>query len=106
MLLCIGFLASCTLWPIWYHKCSIGLKSSEIAGQHKTFMLLSRNSDFVLLSTVTSEIFGRVVFSRSFMKIKSSPNGKITLSFTYEGKSCHSCKFLCRKYVFYSYSGK
>ena len=27
---------------------------------------------------------------RSFLKIKSSRNGEITLSFNYEGKSCHS----------------
>ena len=31
---------------------------------------------------------------RSFAKIKSSRNGKITLSFTDAGKSCPSCEFL------------
>ena len=30
---------------------------------------------------------------QSFVKIKSSQNGKITLSFTYESKLCHSCGF-------------
>ena len=37
---------------------------------------------------------------RSFIKIKSSRNGEITLSFTDEGKSCHGRDFLRRKYVF------
>ena len=37
---------------------------------------------------------------RSFVKIKSSRNGEITLSFTDEGKSCHDRDFLRRKYVF------
>ena len=31
---------------------------------------------------------------RSFVKIKSSRNGEITLSFTDIGKSCLSCKLL------------
>ena len=31
---------------------------------------------------------------RSFMKIRSSRNGEITLTFTDEGKSCHSRDFL------------
>ena len=30
---------------------------------------------------------------RSFVNIKFSRNGEITLSFTYEGKSCHSHEF-------------
>ena len=34
----------------------------------------------------------------SFVKIKSSRNGEVTLSFTVEGKSCHSREFLRRKY--------
>ena len=53
--------------------------------------------------TVNSEFFARVLFSRnfaSFVKIKSSPKGEITLSFTYESKSCHSREFLLRKHVF------
>ena len=37
---------------------------------------------------------------RSFVKIKSSRNGEITLSFTDEGKSCHRREFSRRKYVF------
>ena len=41
-----------------------------------------------------------------FREIKSSRNGEITLSFTYEGKSCHSREFLRRKYVFLQYSRK
>ena len=36
----------------------------------------------------------------SFVKIKSSRNGKITLSCTDIGKSCPSSGFLRRKYVF------
>ena len=31
---------------------------------------------------------------RSFVKIKSSRNGEITLSFTDIGKSCPSCEYL------------
>ena len=47
-------------------------------------------------STVNSEIFTRVLFLfiLLFMKIRHSRNGGITLSFTYIGKSCLSCKFL------------
>ena len=41
---------------------------------------------------------------RSFVKIKSSQNGEITLSFTFIGKSCPSSKFLlsqiCLKSLF------
>ena len=37
---------------------------------------------------------------RSFVKIKSSRNGEITLSFTGVVKSCHSREFLRGKYVF------
>ena len=37
---------------------------------------------------------------RSFMKIKPSQNGKITLSFTDVGESCPSCKFLTRQMSF------
>ena len=50
-------------------------------------------------STVKSKIFARVLFTRnfaymrSFVKIKPSGNGEITLSFTYEGIFCHSCEF-------------
>ena len=54
--------------------------------------------------TVNSEIFVRVLYSRKFfVKIKSSQNAKITLSFTDIGKSCPSSDFLMsqfRKYVF------
>ena len=47
-------------------------------------------------NAVNSEIFARGLFShrRSFMKIKSSQNGEITLLFTDIGKSCPSHKFL------------
>ena len=41
--------------------------------------------------------FVRALFSqnvRSFVKIKPSRNGEITLSFTDIGKSCPSCAFL------------
>ena len=49
-------------------------------------------------TTVDSEIFARVLFSRNFAyakfrEIKSSQNGEIILSFTDTGKSC-----LCRDF--------
>ena len=50
----------------------------------------------ILVFTVNSENFARVLFSqnfahmRSFVKIKSSRNGEIILSITDIGKSCHS----------------
>ena len=49
--------------------------------------------------TVNSEIFARVLFSRnfdmhSFVKIKSSRIGEITLSFTHISKSHPCCEFL------------
>ena len=46
-------------------------------------------------NTVNSEIFARVLFShmRSFVKIKSSLNGEIILSFTDVGNSCPSRDF-------------
>ena len=45
--------------------------------------------------TVNSKIYARILFSRNFAdaefcKIKTSQNGKITLSFTDVGKSCPS----------------
>ena len=39
----------------------------------------------------------RICNMRSFMKIKTSQNGQVTLSFTYVGKSCPSHEFLTRK---------
>ena len=42
---------------------------------------------------VNSEIFTRVLFSRSFVKTKSSRNGEITLTFTDKCKPCHSRDF-------------
>ena len=58
-------------------------------------MLVSmRNTQLILfLDTVNSEIFARVCFRetshmRSFVKKKSSRNGKITASFIDIGKSC------------------
>ena len=58
----------------------------------------------MIVNTVNSKIFARVYFRktshmRSFVKIKSSRTGEITLSFTSEGKPCHSRNFLRRKYV-------
>ena len=48
-------------------------------------------------TTVDSEIFARVLFSRNFAakfrEIKFSQNGEIILSFTDTGKSC-----LCRDF--------
>ena len=74
----------------------------------KTFFRISNQVRLIqtsLLSTVNSEIFARVYcretsHMRSFVKIKSSRNGLITLSLTDEGKSCHSREYLRRKYVF------
>ena len=40
--------------------------------------------------TVNSEIFARVLFSRSFAEMKPSRNGEIPLPFTYVRKSCTS----------------
>ena len=50
------------------------------------------------VTTINSEIFARVLFSRNFAdaefaKIKPSRNGKITLLVTDVGKSCPSRKF-------------
>ena len=39
------------------------------------------------VTTVNLEIFVRVLFSQSFVKIKSSQIGEITLSFTDKSKS-------------------
>ena len=41
--------------------------------------------DFTFKVTVNSEIFARVLFSRSFVKIKSTRNGEINMSFTDKG---------------------
>ena len=58
-----------------------------------------RNKCFIV-DTVNSENFARVLFSRnfayhmrSFVKIKSSRNGEITLPFTDIGKPCPSRDF-------------
>ena len=48
-------------------------------------------------SIVNSEIFASVF---GFVKMKSSRNGEIILSFTDEGRSCHSREFLRRKFVY------
>ena len=56
--------------------------------------------------TVNSDILAKVLFSQSFVKVKSSRNREITLSFTDEGKSCQSLKYLRLKYVLLSYSPK
>ena len=62
------------------------------------------NSKLAMLNTVNSEIlrgfYFRKTHRRSFPKIKSSRNGKISMSFTDEGKSCHSCKFLMSQICF------
>ena len=60
---------------------------------HKT--LFSMTS---IVYTVNSEIFARVYFRetshvRSFVKIKSSRNGEITLAFPDIGKAYHSPEF-------------
>ena len=45
------------------------------------------------LYTVNLEIYARTLFSRSFVKMKPSRNGKITQSFIDIGKSCLSREF-------------
>ena len=52
--------------------------------------------------TVNSEIFARVLFSRNFVKIISSRNAEITLSFTDIGKSCPSSDFSVANMYFYA----
>ena len=56
---------------------------------------LSLNRQLVV-GTVILEIFATALFSRNFalVKIKSSQNGKITLSFTDICKSCLSFEYL------------
>ena len=60
----------------------------------------------MLLETVNSEIFARVLFSRNFAneefrENKNSRNGENPLSFTDVGKSDQNRNFfLCGKYVF------
>ena len=39
--------------------------------------------------------FRETLHMQSFVKIKFLRNGEITLSFTYEGKLCHTREFLC-----------
>ena len=61
-----------------------------------------------ILDNVNSEIIARfLIFAkRSFVKIKSSRNGEITLPFTDVGKSCssrellasHTCTFVVYRY--------
>ena len=58
----------------------------------------------LLFSSVNSEFLARVLFRetfqmRSFVKIKSSRNGEITLSFTDVCKSCPSRGFLSLVYM-------
>ena len=63
------------------------------------------------MDTVNSELFARFYFRetsqiRSFVRIKHSQNGEITLSVSDVGKSCSSREFECAKYVVLSYSRK
>ena len=51
----------------------------------------------MLASTVTSEIFAKVLFSENFVKIKPSGYVEITLSFSNLGKLWHSRDFLTSK---------
>ena len=43
---------------------------------------------------------------RSFVKIKSSPNGEIILSFTYIGEKCSVLEFLMSQICFYALFAK
>ena len=70
-----------------------------------TVLLVGLQTLIVEISTVNSEIFARVYFRetsqmRSFVIMKSSINGEITLSFTGKGKSCPSREFLTLQYSF------
>ena len=55
-------------------------------------------SAHVLLNLLNE--LGKIYKMRSFVKIKPSRIGNITMSFTDIGKSCHVCDFLRRKCVF------
>ena len=56
--------------------------------------------DDLLASTIAISGVRCYTVMRSFVKIKSSQNGEITLSTTDIVKSCSRRDFLCRKYVF------
>ena len=87
---------------------SVGLlvmKMSSVFSKHVGKVTCSAQMSFttltktVLIGTVNSEIFARVLLRetshmRSFVKTKSSKNGEITLSFTDIVKSCPSRDFL------------
>ena len=61
--------------------------------RHAYLKVLSNDNNWQDFATVNSEIFARVLWSRNFVKIKSSRNAEITLSLTHIGKSCHSRDF-------------
>ena len=64
---------------------------------------VSSQSQEVGKHTVNSEIFAKVLFSRnlrSFVKIKSSRKGEITLSFTDMSKSCPFASQVCLLMLF------
>ena len=67
------------------------VKHMYIHGQYKSAFLVCLFVDVtIVLDTVNLKIFARILFSRSFGKIKSSRNGKIIPSTTDIGKSWSS----------------
>ena len=78
--------------------CSFGFGNSLIEKLVALYMFLSVLK--VNLCSVVQTTPGHEVTLRSFVKIKSSRNFAITLSFTDEDKSFHGRELLRRKYVF------
>ena len=61
----------------------------------RKYCLFSGNYGITVNSEFSREFYFRETsHMRSFVKIESSRNGEITLSFTDAGKSCHSGEFL------------
>ena len=69
---------------------TLSFREGDLMGWYGKILMI----DFCLIITENSEIFARVLFSRSFVKIRSLQNCEISLSFTDIGKSCLSREFL------------
>ena len=78
--------------------CSFGFGNCLIEKLVALYMFLSVLK--VNICSVVQTTPGHEVTMRCFVKIKSSRNGGITLSFTDEDKSFNSRELLRRKYVF------
>ena len=81
----------------------------EISKQNKLWQVCADSPEPSLLSDVKNMVLSIRKFSQGFnfcetshifVKIKSSRNGEITLSFTDISKSCPNHNYLHRKYVF------